>query len=250
MISLLSKLDIFGLTHAGLVRANNEDNFGIERDMGLMIVADGMGGHKSGEVASALAVSSIIESGKKHFKDSKLSSGRAAVLEGWIQAANAAIYEKAKASPEDEGMGTTVAAVWAAEGVFAAAHVGDSRIYLYRKKVLSLITRDHSWADEKIRLGFMSADEAVKSGLRNVLTRALGTNRKVKVDVSERLLFPGDVILLATDGLTKMVEDRDIAAILDRAQDCAAAAELLIQAANRAGGGDNVTVVIALVRGG
>jgi len=247
------RLDIAGAADRGLVRPQNEDGFAVDAGLRLMVVADGMGGHRAGEVASALAVEAVMGGAKgvSVFPQDESgaaaggSSARGRALLSLIAAANAAVHERSLKDPRCAGMGTTVAAVWAGKKSFAAAHVGDSRIYLFRGQKLSRLTQDHTWTQERVRAGAMSETEAAASGLSNVLTRALGTEPEVKADVSDHELRAGDVLLLATDGLTKMLDDAGIAARLAAGQDAATSAQDLVSAANAAGGVDNVTVVVA-----
>ncbi|HVA66909.1 MAG TPA: protein phosphatase 2C domain-containing protein [Elusimicrobiota bacterium] len=246
------RLDIAGATDRGLVRPQNEDGFAVDAGLRLLVVADGMGGHRAGEVASALAVEAVMRGAKDLavFPEDEPPgasgfSARARALLSLIAAANAAVHERSLKDSRCAGMGTTVAAVWAGKKSFAAAHVGDSRIYLFRGQKLSRLTRDHTWTQERVRAGAMSEPEAAASGLSNVLTRALGTEPEVKADVSDHELRAGDALLLATDGLTKMLGDGEISARLAAGQDAAAAARDLVSAANAAGGEDNVTAVVA-----
>ncbi|HVC09165.1 MAG TPA: protein phosphatase 2C domain-containing protein [Elusimicrobiota bacterium] len=247
------RLDIAGATDRGLVRAQNEDCFAVDAGLRLMAVADGMGGHRAGEVASALAVEAVMRGAKglAVFPEEALAGGgpsaRARALLSLVAAANAAVHERSLKDPRCAGMGTTVAAVWAGKKSFAAAHVGDSRIYLWRGQKLARLTRDHTWTQERVRAGAMSEAEADASGLGNVLTRAVGTEPEVKADLLDHDLRAGDALLLATDGLTKMLDDGEIAARLAAEKDAAAAARALVSAANAAGGEDNVTVVVARV---
>ncbi|MDE1976835.1 MAG: Stp1/IreP family PP2C-type Ser/Thr phosphatase [Elusimicrobia bacterium] len=246
------RLDLAGATDRGLVRAQNEDAFAFDAELRLLVVADGMGGHRAGEVASAMAVGAVAEGAKTAavFPDEEPAgacgpSARARALESLIAGANAEIHRKSLKEPSCAGMGTTVAAAWVGRRSAALAHVGDSRIYLCRGKTLSRLTRDHTWTQERVRAGAMTEAEAASSGLSNVLTRALGTEPEVKADLADEDLRAGDVLLLATDGLTKMLKDEEIAGILAAGQDAAGAAQSLVLAANAAGGEDNVTVVVA-----
>ncbi len=243
-------LEFAGKSDVGRVRKNNEDNFAIVEDIGLIVVADGMGGHNSGEVAATLAVETIRDFARKNLVpeggDASLSP-RARQLEYCVKSANELIYGKGRAFPKDAGMGTTVVAAFLDEKKMTVAHVGDSRLYLFRKGRLELLTEDHSLVGDQIRRGLITAEEASKSALQNILTRAVGAEPDVKVDVSEHPLFPGDVVVLATDGLTKMVTDEQVARTI--AQDPApeAVVSSLVSQACAAGGVDNVTVAAARV---
>lgn len=243
-------LEFAGRTDVGRVRKNNEDNFAIDEGLGLIVVADGMGGHNSGEEASRLAVETIVKfartDGAGQGSDGKLSP-RARQLEGCIKAANELIYEKGRAVPKDAGMGTTVVAALVEDRKVIVAHVGDSRLYRYRKGKLELLTDDHSLVGDQIKRGLITAEEAAKSALQNILTRAVGAEPEVKVDVAEHELLPGDVVVLATDGLTKMLSDDQVAKTIARDSTPAAVVASLVEQACAAGGVDNVTVAAARI---
>lgn len=249
-------LEIAGSTDPGCVRSNNEDNFAVDPELGLMIVADGMGGHNSGEVASDLATSTILDFARKMIGGDKnmVPEGGAAglsvrgrQLEYFVKAANTMIYEKGRAFPKDAGMGTTVVAALADGKSLTVAHVGDSRLYLYRRGELTQLTEDHSLVGDQVKRGLISLEEASRSALQNILTRALGAEKDVSVDVADHPLFPGDVILIASDGLSKMVADPEIAAVIAAEGAPQGIVARLIEKARAAGGVDNVTVVAARV---
>ncbi len=252
-------VEIAGATDPGIVRKNNEDNFAVEPDLGLLVVADGMGGHNSGEVASDLASKTIVDFARKMLGGSKNIvpeggthglSVRGSQLEYFVKTANTMIYEKGRAFPKDAGMGTTVvAAIVDAKGL-TVAHVGDSRLYLWRKGELTQLTEDHSLVGEQVKRGQITADQAARSNLQNILTRALGAEADVAVDVADHPLLPGDIVILATDGVNKMVTDAEVAATIACEREPARIVDALI-AKSRAGGGvDNITVVAARVPGG
>lgn len=249
-------VELAGSTDPGCVRKNNEDNFIVEPDLGLLVVADGMGGHNSGEVASDLAAKTIADFARKMIGGAKTLlpeggthglSPRGRQLEYFVKTANTMIYEKGRAFPKDAGMGTTVVAAVIDGKSLTVAHVGDSRLYLWRRGELTQLTEDHSLVGEQVKRGQITADEASRSSLQNILTRALGAEGDVQVDVGEHPLFPGDVVLLATDGLSKMVTDADVAAVIASEPDPQAVVKVLIEKARAAGGVDNVTVVVARV---
>lgn len=240
-----------GLSDVGLVRSSNQDAFAVIDDQGLWIVADGMGGHAGGDVASRLAVQAITacsesraagdSSGQEHGQDD------AAFLRQAVEQANRAIWQEAQDRPELTGMGTTVVLLLIHQAdppQATLAHVGDSRAYLMRGHSLVQLTQDHSWVEEQIRLGRLARQEAEHHSLRHVLTRALGTNAIIEPDISTHPLLPEDRILLCTDGLTKMLTDEEILRVLletDRSR--AQAGQALIQTANKRGGHDNITIV-------
>ena len=249
-------LEIAGRTDKGKLRDRNEDSLLLLPDLGLAVVADGMGGHNSGEVASGLAVDIIAQFAAKMLGGAReivpdggdaRSSVRARQLRHFIENANTMIFEKARAFPKDHGMGTTVVAALADERSIAVAHVGDSRLYLFRKGELTRLTEDHSLVMDQVRHGLITEEQAEKSNLQNILTRALGTEPRVKVDVEDHPVFRGDVLVLCSDGLTKMVSDAELAAVLRSNEGAAETVDRLIAMALEAGGVDNVTVAVIRV---
>jgi len=247
-------IEVAGSTDPGCVRKNNEDHFVVDPELGLLVVADGMGGHNSGEVASDLAVGTIVDFARKMLGGRKALvpeggspelSVRGRQLEYFVKTANTMIYEKGRAFPKDAGMGTTVVAVLLDEKSMTVAHVGDSRLYLWRRGEFSQLTADHSLVGEMVRRGQMSAEDAARSPQQNILTRALGAEADVQVDVAEHPLLPGDLVLLATDGLSKMVDDAEVSRVISSERDLQKIVDVLIAKARAAGGVDNVTVVVA-----
>ena len=229
------KLVAAGVTDVGRVRDGNEDDFLDQSNrLGLVAVADGMGGHRAGEVASATALEAL----------------RAAVASGEplrdaIEGANDAVLEKSVSDQEFHGMGTTLTAgMLGSDGHMVVGHVGDSRAYLVRDGELSQITDDHSLVEEMVRSGELTPEQAEVHPRRSVITRALGIDPQVEVDEYPIELQPGDRILFCSDGLTTMVRPDEIASILSREPDLRRAAQLLVDAANAAGGEDNITAVI------
>jgi protein phosphatase len=239
----------------GRKRKGNEDSLFLNPEQKLYVVADGMGGHAAGEVASRVAVDAINEfvtltSGNEEitwpFGLDDTISYEGNRLKTAIRHANRRVLEATRESAEYEGMATTVAAVLVDGDTAHLAHVGDSRIYLWREGEISQLTKDHSWVNEQIQSGVVSAEQARSHPLRNVVTRALGGRSDLLVDVQSRRMNAGDVLLLCTDGLTTMIGDEDIARILGETPfDVARAATALVDEANERGGEDNITVSIA-----
>src|SRR3989339_422032 len=242
----------------GKVRTNNEDNFFTDPELGLFIVADGMGGHSSGEVASKMAkdvISANYKSALLKQRDTEHTqvmfgqnnpalSESANHLVSSIRIANQVIYESSQAYPQNQGMGTTVVSVLVKDKSYVVAWVGDSRVYLIRHNQIQQLSTDHSLVQEQVTKGLISADQAEKSEFKNILTRALGAAETVEIDAVETPAFDGDYILLCSDGLTRMLSDQKILEIIQKAQRPDAICEELISAANEAGGRDNVTAVI------
>jgi protein phosphatase len=224
-------------TDVGRVRDGNEDAYLVDDAMGLIAVADGMGGHRAGEVASATALEALRAA---------ITGGRP--LRESIEDANEAVYTKSLTDTSLRGMGTTLTAGTLVAGdTLLVGHVGDSRAYFLHEGVLSRITDDHSLVEELVREGRLTADEAAVHPQRSIITRALGVDASVEVDVYPVELAPGDRLLLCSDGLTGMVQAETIAGTLRREEDPARAAAALIDAANVAGGEDNITAVVVAV---
>ena len=224
-----------GVTDVGRVRDGNEDGFIDQADrLGLVAVADGMGGHRAGEVASATALEALRAS---------VANGQS--LRDAIEGANDAVLEKSESDLELHGMGTTLTAgMLGSDGYLVVGHVGDSRAYLARDGELTQITTDHSLVEEMVRDGVLTPEQAEVHPQRSTITRALGIDPRVDVDEYPIELRPGDRILFCSDGLTTMVRPDEIAGILSREPDPKRAAQLLVDAANAAGGEDNITAVI------
>jgi len=242
-----------GQSDVGQQRANNEDCFRIVQPLNLFVVSDGMGGEAHGEIASAMAVETVVKTCMDEKTETVATS--AEMQPGWsdqtrlllnsAHLANKKIYESAEANPQQQGMGATLTAAWINGEKLSVVHVGDSRVYLLRSGVLQQLTSDHSLVAEQVRRGILTAAEAEHSELQSVLLRALGTQPEVEVDAEEHTLFPGDILLLCSDGLTRMVAEQKIAATLQSESDPVKAAEKLVALANENGGADNVTVVVA-----
>jgi serine/threonine protein phosphatase PrpC len=236
----------------GLVRANNEDS--VYAGARLLALADGMGGHAAGEVASKIAVDAINEfisltGGDKDITwpfglDDNISyDGNR--LKTAIRYANRKVLDATREKAEYEGMATTVAAVLMDGPTANLAHVGDSRVYLVRGARLTQLTHDHSWINEQIQSGLISADQARTHPLRNVVTRALGGKADCQVEMQVHTMETGDILLLCSDGLTTMMPDEEIVRVVQGADgDLPRAAQALVAAANERGGEDNITVLL------
>jgi PPM family protein phosphatase len=242
-----------GLTHVGRQRQHNEDAFLVESGAKLFLVADGMGGHAAGEIASRIAVDSISEfilhtkeddGTWPHAYDEHYTRTTNRLMAA-LRMANQRVLEAMKKDARLRGMGTTVVACMADDEKMSVAHVGDSRAYLIRGGQLSRITNDHSWVFEQVQAGMLTEAEAEKHPLRNVITRALGGALQVTPDASEISAQKGDVFLLCSDGLTGMVPENEILRVVTaNASDLQKACQQLIDAANERGGLDNVTAVL------
>jgi len=236
-------LEAAGLTDVGQVRTSNEDAFGYCVEEGVFALCDGMGGAAAGEVASRIAVDTLIN----QLCAADSHENRRKVLEEAIAAANQIVHARAETEAALHGMGTTLVAVAIGGDRALVGHVGDSRCYLYRRGELSRLTHDHSLVDEQVRLGQLTQDEADHSPLRNVITRAIGTQTSVSADIAELALEPDDILLLCSDGLTKELSDDRIAAMLSDDGDLDSLCGRLIDAAKAAGGHDNVTAVLTKI---
>jgi len=247
------RIEVVGETNVGMKRNHNEDNFSVLEDSGLYIVADGMGGHASGEVASKMAVDSLQEffvatssdpertwpykmDRSKGYEENRLITG--------IKLANLRIYESAQRDARQRGMGTTIVTVFAVESGVYIAHVGDSRVYRVRDKKLEQLTEDHSLLNDYIKMKRLTAEEIANFPHKNVIVRALGMKDTVKVDSRYEQPQENDVIMLCSDGLSGPVTDAETLEIISSTSDLKAAASKLIERANANGGPDNVTVVL------
>jgi protein phosphatase len=242
------KLTAFALTDVGRRRESNEDDFLLEAGRGVYAVADGMGGHAAGEIASHLAIDTLREmlGGDGPAGDPMSTEDAAERLREAVVEANRRICESIRQHEERRGMGTTVVALVHSGEDAVVGHVGDSRGYLLRGDELLRMTSDHSWVNEQVKLGLMNDDTAQRHPMRNIVTRALGSRPDVAVDLTSVTAQPGDVFLLCSDGLNTMLTDDQIHEILSaNRHDPEVACRSLVEAANRHGGEDNVTVVVA-----
>jgi serine/threonine protein phosphatase PrpC len=245
-----------GVTDLGRVRTNNEDCFRIVESLNLFVLADGMGGEAHGEVASAMAVETIVKfcmepgggAGFAPLANAEPSwTEKTRRLTSAVHLANKSIYEAAEAHPEQHGMGATLTAAWIDGSKLSIAHVGDSRAYLLRSGNLQQLTSDHSLVAEQVRRGILTPAEAEESEMQSVLLRALGALPDIEVDTDEHILFARDILMLCCDGLTRMVTEPEIAGTLQAEIDPTKAAEKLIALANERGGVDNITVIVVRV---
>ena len=251
----MMKIESFGATDVGRRRAHNEDSLSISDDLRLYLVADGMGGHNAGEVASSTAIDTVMKfirrcNEDKDFTwpfgiDSSLSE-EANMLLTSIRIANRNVCLRAGERYEYSGMGTTIVGLYMEEENMAhIAHVGDSRAYLFRNGGLKQITSDHSWVNEQIQKNILTQKDARNHRWKNVITRALGNKLNVDIDLTSLEVSPDDYILLCTDGLTGMLDDNEIfQTIKNSIGNLEKACKDLIHAANEKGGLDNITVVL------
>jgi serine/threonine protein phosphatase PrpC len=248
------KVTYEALTDVGRKRKGNEDSLFVNAEQKLFVVADGMGGHAAGEIASSIAVDAINEFVCLTGGDEEITwpfgldetiSYDGNRLKTAVRFANKKVLEATKEKSEYEGMATTVCAVLVDDQVANLAHVGDSRVYLMRDGELSQLTSDHSWVNEQIQSGVISAEQARSHPLRNVVTRALGGKADLQVDMQTHEVEPGDVLLLCSDGLTTMIPDDEIARVMREGEgDIESTAQALVDAANARGGEDNITVLL------
>jgi protein phosphatase len=248
------KIRYAAASDCGRVRKNNEDNFLADPALGIFAVADGMGGHAAGEIASRLALNTLREclakagqSRKTEFSPNQTAviSLPSGLLVHGIRLANQAVFESSQAKEEYRGMGTTVVAVYFADSSPVAAHVGDSRLYRIRAKKIEQLTEDHSVIWEQYREGIIPKEALSSSPLKNIITRALGVQLSVDVDVRELEVEKGDLLLLCSDGLSDLVQDEELLkAVRDAGADLDQACRDLIDLANRRGGKDNITVLL------
>lgn len=223
-------------TDVGQIRSGNEDTY--LSAMPLFAVADGMGGHLAGEVASATAVDAIVAAA------GHTSSPSESELRDYMVEANRAVWDKAQDDQDLRGMGTTCTLISMDGDQVHLAHVGDSRAYLYRRGELSQLTEDHTLVERMVREGRLKPEEAQHHPQRSIITRALGVDARVEVDAQTQAVQPGDRLLLCSDGLTSMIDDAAIKETLQAVADPQAAADQLVDLANAAGGEDNITVVV------
>ena len=252
MINLKAALEIATATHPGMVRSHNEDSIAADGEIGLAVLADGMGGYNAGEVASGIAVELIRTEMKKSLSGGipEASNGQGAeqLIVAHATRANEAIYHASQSQPQYSGMGTTlVVALWH-DNQLSVGHVGDSRLYRLRGGALEQVTRDHSLLQEQIDSGMITKEQARHSQNKNLVTRAVGIDPEVETEVHTYPVQPGDIYLMCSDGLNDMVPDEDIQFTLaSLAANLPLAAQQLVQQACDNGGRDNVSVILVRV---
>jgi protein phosphatase len=249
------RLRVGAATDTGRVRNLNEDAYASRAEKGLFVVCDGMGGTPAGEVASLMAVETIVE--RLNEEEHETAAARPAGERGYmlqtsrlaeaVRRSNQFIFAQAQQDPRQAEMGTTVVGVWITHHVASVAHVGDSRAYLWHDDHLEPLTRDHSLVEEQVRAGLLDRETSLRSEQRNILVRVLGREPEVEVDVNEVPMQPGDYLLLCSDGLTRMVPEWTLAQAIFKLRDPQRICDYLIGAANRNGGADNITVVVVEV---
>ncbi len=246
-------LEVAGRSDIGRVRSSNEDSFGYDQRLGVYVVCDGMGGHAAGEIASRIAVDSVLA----YFRDQEPMAADpslidapmgARLLADAVNMANESILRYADENEAATGMGTTLVAARFCDGKFTIAHVGDSRIYLLRDGELVQLTEDHSFVMEQVRRGVLTIQEAKQSAAQHIITRALGTGDDSPPDLAEFPAQEGDLLLLTTDGILRHVGDDEIKAILSQIPSLQVACDMLVDAANEGGGEDNATCMLLRVR--
>jgi len=256
-MSLKGKIASVALTDTGKVREHNEDTIAVDPDIGLLVLADGMGGYNAGEVASGIAVKTILNLVREAYQVQDLQANDRAtglmrpsiILRDAILRANKIIHQTSKTQPQCEGMGTTVVAALFFDNKVTIAHVGDSRLYRQRGDKFEQVTMDHSLLQELVDRGFYSQQEAQRATNKNYVTRALGVEQNVEVEIHEQPAQKSDYYVLCSDGLSDMIEDEDIHLTISTfSANLDTVAKQLIQLSNDNGGRDNVSVIMAHVQ--
>jgi len=244
--------EFFSATDTGRARNNNEDSVAVDEASSLIVLADGMGGYNAGEVASGMATAFIKAELGRWLQEASTSASDTDVrraMDICVDNANRAIFNAANSNPQYTGMGTTLVVGVFREGRVLMGHVGDSRGYRLRGGRLQQITHDHSLLQEQIDAGLITVEQAAFSANKNLVTRAVGVEDTVLLETHLHDLMPGDVYLLCSDGLSDMLDDEGIAQVLQSHDSLEEAGAALIDAANDAGGKDNISVILARVRG-
>lgn len=251
-------LEVAMRTDPGVVRSHNEDAIWANAALGIVVLADGMGGYNAGEVASGMATTlvasqlaaSLSECAPQGLDEAAGRELASRYLLECIGEANASVYRAAESQPQYQGMGTTIVAGLFYDNTLTLAHIGDSRAYRFRGGELAQITKDHSLLQEQIDGGLITPEQAKQAAHKNLVTRALGVDEAVEIDIFDHAVQPGDIYLLCSDGLNDMVSDEDISLTLQSlGANLDLAATQLVQMANDNGGRDNVSVILAKVTG-
>jgi protein phosphatase len=233
-----------GMSDVGRCRQTNQDQFLVDTALGVYAIADGMGGHAAGEVASGLAITALDEALSSSSARPRSPEEAGARLRDALHRGNVRICESMVSRTEWRGMGTTMVVLCTIDDVAVVGHVGDSRAYLLRDGALTQLTSDHSWVNEQVKLGVLTHEQAQRHPMRNIVTRALGNQAQVEVDLCEQPTRPGDVFMLCSDGLNGMLTDDEIREVLLAQASPQSACRALVESANANGGEDNVTVVV------
>jgi protein phosphatase len=245
--------EFYSLTDPGRARDNNEDSVAVDEQAALAVLADGMGGYNAGEIASGMATAFIKSELGRWLSEASASASDTDVrraMDICVENANRAIYNAANSNPQYAGMGTTLVLAVLREGRLLVGHIGDSRAYRLRGGKLSQITKDHSLLQEQIDAGLITPEQAAYSSNKNLVTRAVGVEDTVLLETHLHDLQPGDLILMCSDGLSDMIDDAEIAAVLQSTNDLPEAGAALVAAANAAGGRDNIAVILVRAQGG
>ena len=247
-------VEVAGKTDVGCVRTNNEDNFGFDSRHGIFVVCDGMGGQAAGEVASKMGVDILLDYFRNHASDAGKQSlnvqnglSGAQSLANAIQLANKTIFQTGQEQNGRNGMGSTIVAALVRGNSLAIAHVGDSRIYLVRQGTIQQLTQDHSLVMEQVRRGYITLEQAQQSEMQNIILRALGSEEVVEADIEDLVAVPGDVLLMASDGLTRYVQDDEILKIVQQSRGLEKVCGELVKAARDRGGDDNITCLLVRI---
>ncbi len=247
-------VEVAGKTDVGCVRTNNEDNFGFDLRYGIFVVCDGMGGQAAGEVASKMGVDVLLDyfrnqppDAAKHPLNGQNGSSGVQSLATAIQLANKTIFQAGQQHNGRNGMGSTIVAALVRGNSLAIANVGDSRIYLVRQGTIQQLTQDHSLVMEQVRRGYITLQQAQQSEMQNIILRALGSEEVVEADIEDLVALPGDVLVMASDGLTRYVPDEDILKIVQGPRSLQQACGELVMKARECGGDDNITCLLVRI---
>jgi len=250
-MSLKGKIQLYGKTDTGSVREHNEDAIGCNDDIALAVLADGMGGHRGGEMASAITVSTVLEAITNNIKNIKIDDTDAGystvgkIIHEAVSLANKNVHDSSEVHAQYRGMGSTVVAVLFYDNRFTVAHVGDSRLYRLRDGKLEQLTRDHSLVQDLIDRDFYTPEQAKISLNKNLITRAIGIDSKVQIDVQEDIAMVNDIYLLCSDGVTDMIDDDLIKSVMiENSQNLEKSTSEIIRLANEHGGKDNISALL------